>query len=141
MPHASLQEQLRKFSNRLSESMNELSAYSKVFEQYYKNINVEHINVGQITEELSGIIMSGYYAHYLAQESHALIMIMKEFVPTLENAYKQAKISTEDQNLEKIKQTITVAEPLITEVLKNMEPFKTRDVEHILKTLADRRKS
>lgn len=121
--------------------MDELSAYSKVFEQYYKNINIETLKIDTITEELSGIMMSGYYSYYLAQESHALIMIMKEFVPALENASGNAELSGEDGSLKNIKQTITATEPLITDVCKNMEPFKTMNVDHILTTLADRRKS
>lgn len=135
MDYKALEKQAERFAVRLSEVVNELGAYSNVMKQHHGKINAMEMPADRIPTEFTTVLLSGYYCYHLSQEAHSLIMILKEFLPALQEAYRISGVDSGEENVASMKKSILDIEPLIARTMDDMSPFKVMDVETIIKEL------
>jgi len=138
MGYKAMEQQAERFTIRLSEVVNELGAYSKVMRDHQSKINAMELSIDSIPAEFMTVILSGYYCYHLSHEAHALVMILKEFLPALEQASQREDLSANAGNILSMKKAVNDIEPLISQTMKDMSPFKVMDFEKILEELKNR---
>jgi len=138
MDYKALEKQAERFAVRLSEVVNELGAYSNVMRQHHGKITSMEMPIDRIPTEFTTVLLSGYYCYHLSHEAHALIMILKEFLPALQEAYRIAGVDSGEENVASMKKSVLDIEPLIARTMDDMAPFQVMDVGKIIDELNKR---
>ena len=93
----------------------------------------------KVPADFTTVVLSGYYCYHLSQEAHALIMILKEFLPILEDSFTQSGDPGSGEKISVMKKAIVDIDPLIDRTIEDMAPFKIMNLQDIADALRARK--